>query len=87
MAIKAADQITVLDVSDAYSIMLTSETYTFIGGSGGATAGMSCETEAVAFCGSNQCSSVSVTAADIVTPTGISASVTNNRCRGRCNDQ
>ena len=78
MAIKAADQITVLDVSDAYSIMLTSETYTFIGGSGGATAGMSCETEAVAFCGSNQCSSVSVTAADIVTPTGISASVTNN---------
>lgn len=78
MAIKAADQLTILDVSDAYSIMLTSETYTFIGGTSGAETGVSCETEAVAFCGSNQCSTVNVTAADIVTPTGISASVTNN---------
>ena len=64
MAIKSADQITIVDVTDAYSVILTSETYTFVGGSGGVAAGQSCTTEAVAFCGSNQCSSVNVTAAD-----------------------
>ena len=78
MAIKATGELTILDVSDAYSIMLTSETYTFIGGTGGVAAGATCETEAVAFCGTNQCSTVNVTAADITTPTGITASVTNN---------
>lgn len=78
MAIKSADQITIIDVTDAYSVILTSETYTFVGGSGGVAAGQSCTTEAVAFCGSNQCSSVNVTAADIVCPTGISARVENS---------
>lgn len=78
MAIKSADQITIVDVTDAYSVILTSETYTFVGGSGGVAAGQSCTTEAVAFCGSNQCSSVNVTAADIVCPTGISARVENS---------
>ena len=29
--IKAADQVTVLDVTDAYSVILTSEAYTFVG--------------------------------------------------------
>lgn len=29
--IKAADQITVLDVSDAYNVVLSSEAYTFLG--------------------------------------------------------
>ena len=49
MAIKSADQITIIDVTDAYSVMLTSEAYTFVGGSGGVAAGASCSTEAVAF--------------------------------------
>lgn len=31
MAIKSADQITIIDVTDAYSVMLTSEAYTFVG--------------------------------------------------------
>lgn len=78
MAIKSADQITILDVTDAYSVMLTSEAYTFIGGTGGVGANQSCSTEAVAFCGQNQCASVAVTAGDIVCPTGISASVSNS---------
>lgn len=78
MAIKSADQITIVDVTDAYSVMLTSEAYTFVGGSSGVGAGQSCTTEAVAFCGSNQCSAVNVTAADIVCPTGISATVENS---------
>lgn len=75
MAIKSADQITIIDVTDAYSVMLTSEAYTFVGGSGGVAAGASCSTEAVAFCGTNQCPVVNVTASDIVCPTGVSATV------------
>ena len=78
MAIKSTDQITIIDVTDAYSVMLTSEAYTFIGGTNGVAAGASCTTEAVAFCGTNQCSAVNVTAADIVCPTGISATVENS---------
>lgn len=78
MAIKAADQLTIIDVTDAYSVMLTSEAYTFVGGTDGVASGQTCTTEAVAFCGTNQCTSVSVTAADIVCPTGISAAVANS---------
>lgn len=78
MAIKSQGQITVIDVTDAYSVMLTSEAYTFVGGTGGVGSGQTCTTEAVAFCGTNQCSSVSVTAGDIVCPTGISAAVSNS---------
>ena len=78
MAIKSADQITIVDVTDAYSVMLTSEAYTFVGGISGAAAGLTCETEAVAFCGTNQCSAVSVDSKNIICPTGISASVANS---------
>ena len=78
MAIKSANQITIVDVTDAYSVMLTSEAYTFVGGTSGAAAGQTCSTEAVAFCGTNQCASVNVVAADIVCPTGISAAVDNS---------
>lgn len=78
MAVKSADQITIVDVTDAYSVILTSETYTFIGNTTGVASGASCATQAVAFCGTNQCSSVSVTAGDIQCPTGISASVSNS---------
>lgn len=78
MAIKSADQITIVDVTDAYSVMLTSEAYTFIGGTSGTATGLTCTTEAVAFCGTNQCSSVSVTASAITCPTGISATVANS---------
>jgi hypothetical protein len=78
MAVKATNQVTLIDVTDAYSVMLTSESYTFVGGTGGVGSGQTCTTEAVAFCGSNQCSSVAVTAADISCPTGISATVENS---------
>lgn len=78
MAIKSADQITIVDVTDAYSVILTSEAYTFIGGTTGVASGATCSTQAVAFCGSTQCTTVSVTQNNITCPTGISASVTNN---------
>lgn len=76
--IKASDQITVIDVTDAYSIVLTSETYTFIGGTTGVSAGQFCSTEAAVYCGQNQCSKVSVNQSSVTCPTGISATVTNN---------
>lgn len=78
MAVKSADQITIIDVTDAYSVILTSEAYTFVGGTSGVASGNTCSTQAVAFCGASQCQTVSVTQADITCPTGISASVTNN---------
>ena len=74
MAIKAGDQITIVDVTDAYSVILSSEAYTFVGGVSGATSG-NCTTEVSALCGSNLCSSVIVSTSDITCPAGISASV------------
>lgn len=76
--IKSADQITIVDVTDAYSIILTSEAYTFVGGTSGVASGKSCSTQAVAFCGTNQCTSVNVVKDNIVCPTGISAAVSGN---------
>lgn len=78
MAIKSADQITIVDITDAYSVMLTSEAYTFVGGTSGAAAGLTCTTQAVAFCGSNQCSVITIDSSAITCPTGISASVANS---------
>lgn len=78
MAIKSADQITIIDVTDAYSVMLTSESYTFVGEVNGTATGLTCSTQAVAYCGTNRCSTVSVATANITCPTGISATVTNS---------
>lgn len=78
MAIKASDQISIVDVTDAYSVTLTSEAYTFVGGTSGVTSGNSCSTQAVAYCGTNLCTSVTVDSSKITCPTGISASVSNS---------
>ena len=78
MAIKSADQITIVDVTDAYSIILTSEAYTFVGNSTGTAVGLTCSTQAVAYCGKTQCSSVTINQSDIICPVGISASVTGS---------
>lgn len=78
MAIKSADQITIVDVTDAYSIILTSEAYTFVGNSTGTTVGLTCSTQAVAYCGKTQCSSVTINQSEIICPVGISASVTGS---------
>ena len=48
MAIKGSAQATLIDVTDAYSVMLTSEAYTFQGNSEGAPAGATCSTDIVA---------------------------------------
>lgn len=76
MAIKSQDQITIVDITDAYSVILTSEAYTFVGGTSGVVSGNTCTTQAVAFCGSTQCTSVTI--GTVVCPTGISSSISNN---------
>lgn len=78
MAIKSADQITIFDVTDAYSVMLTSEAYTFVGNTIGAPSGLSCSTEAAAFHGKDQCSELTVNKDNIILPAGFSATVENN---------
>lgn len=78
MAVKASSQVTLIDVSDSYSVTLTSEAYTFTGGTSGAASGLTCSTQAQAYCGTSQCTSVSITASAITCPTGITAAVTNN---------
>lgn len=78
MAIRATGQATIIDVTDAYSIILTSEAYTFPGTTSGASAGQKCATQAVAYCGQNQCPVVVVDAKSIICPTGITAAVTDS---------
>lgn len=74
MATKAADQISIIDITDSYTIMLTSEAYTFVGDINYALAG-SCDTTVIAYQGSD---SIPATVGDCVCPTGVTASVANN---------
>ena len=76
MAIKASNQVSLLDITDAYSVTLTSETYTFMGDTSGAPSGLTCTTQVLAYCGANQCLEVNVL--DVTCPTGISATISNN---------
>lgn len=76
MAVKASSQISMIDVTDAYSVILTSEAYAFTGNTSGAQAGLTCTTQVVAFCGQKSCISLNVS--NISCPTGITATVSNN---------
>ena len=70
MAIKAQTQQTLVDLTDAYSVHLTSEAYTFPGTVSAAIAG-SCTTQVVAYRGDE---AVGVTIGSMTCPTGISVS-------------
>ncbi|MGO5267445.1 collagen-like triple helix repeat-containing protein [Parafannyhessea umbonata] len=71
MAVKAADQVSIVDVTDAYSVILTSEAYTFLGTTTAAKPG-SCTTQVVCMQGG---SAVGFKVGTITCPTGVSASV------------
>lgn len=71
MAVKAADQVSIVDVTDAYSVILTSEAYTFLGTTTAAKPG-SCTTQVVCMQGG---SAVGFKIGSITCPTGVSASV------------
>ena len=75
MAIKAKDQVTVTDITDAYSVILTNEAYTFVGNTSGAPSGLSCSIQVVAYQGSTSVQKVSVT---VTPPSGITANIADN---------
>ena len=76
MAIKSVDQISIVDVTDAYSVILTSETHAFPGTTNAAKVG-STATQIIAMQGSAQIP-CSVTVSEIVKPTGVTVSSDSN---------
>ena len=76
MAIKSADQISIVDLTDGYSVILTSDGYTFPGSTSAATAG-SCTTQVLAMCGSSQVPAA-VDLSAVTKPTGITVTKDNN---------
>lgn len=75
MAVKAAAQETVFDLTDAYSIMLTSESYTFNGNTSGVPAGKSCSTQVVSYLGGTPKKS---NISKVTCPVGISVAIKEN---------
>ena len=70
MAVKAADQVSIVDVTDAYNVILTSETYTFPGTTTTAKSA-NATTQVIAMLGGSE---VGFSIGDITCPTGVSAS-------------
>lgn len=73
MAIKSSDQISIVDVTDAYSVILTSESHTFPGSTSAAKAG-STTTQIIAMCGANQVAA-SALVSEMTIPAGVTVSV------------
>ena len=69
MAIKSSDQISIVDLTDGYSVILTNDSFTFAGGVSSANAG-STTTTVVAMCGAAQVAA-SVDLNDVVKPSGV----------------
>ena len=76
MAIRSVDQISIIDVTDAYSVILTSESHVFPGTTNAAKAG-SATTQIIALQGSAQVP-CSVTVSEITKPAGVTVSSDNN---------
>lgn len=69
MAIRSSDQISIVDITDAYSVILTNDSYTFPGTTNAAKAG-SCTTQVIAMRGSEQIPAT-VNLSNVTKPTGI----------------
>lgn len=76
MAIRSSDQISLVDLTDGYSVILTNDSYTFAGSTSAAKAG-STTTTVIAMCGANQVAA-QVNNSSIVAPTGVTTSVDND---------
>ena len=70
MAIKAINQIDVIDLTDGYSVILTNDSHTFLGTTTSVNGTQTTTTQAMALCGNEQ---VPCTVGTITCPTGISA--------------
>ena len=69
MAIRSSDQISIVDLTDGYSVMLTNDSHTFLGDTSKAIAA-STQTTVIAMCGASQVAA-SVNLDDVVKPTGV----------------
>ena len=76
MAIKSVDQISIVDVTDAYSVILTSEAHAFPGTTNAAKAG-STTTQIIAMQGASQIP-CTVTVSEITKPAGVTVSSDSN---------
>lgn len=76
MAVRSADQISIVDLTDAYSVILTNDSYTFPGTINAAKAG-SCTTQIIAMRGSEQIPAT-VDLAAVTKPTGITVTKDQN---------
>ena len=76
MAIKSSDQISIVDLTDGYSVILTNDSYTFAGSTTAANAG-STTTTVVAMCGASQVAA-SVNLDDVVKPAGVTVTKDTN---------
>ncbi len=76
MGIKASNQVTVVDVTDAFSVNLTSDSYTFVGDTNGAAAGLTCMTQVIAYCGTELCQKIYIEGVNC--PPEISATISDN---------
>ena len=76
MAIKSSDQISIVDITDAYSVILTNDSYTFLGTTNAAKAG-SCTTQVIAMRGSEQIAAT-VDLSKVTKPTGITVTKDTN---------
>jgi hypothetical protein len=70
MAVKSSNQITLIDLTDAYSVILTNDNHTWIGDTDSVKNTQSTTTQVMALCGSEQ---VPCTVGTISPPNGISA--------------
>ena len=69
MAVKASNQITLIDLTDGYSVILTNDSYTFLGDTEGVAGTQTTKCQIQAMCGSEV---VPCTVGSITTPTGLS---------------
>ena len=76
MAIRSSDQISIVDLTDGYSVILTNDSYTFAGSTSAANAG-STTTTIVAMCGATQVAA-SVDLNDVVKPSGVTVTKDTN---------
>ena len=69
MAIRSSDQISIVDLTDGYSVVLTNDSHTFLGDTSSAIAA-STQTTVIAMCGASQVAA-SVNLDDVVKPSGV----------------
>lgn len=76
MGVKASNQVTVVDVTDSFYVNLSSDSYTFIGGTNGAVPGLTCSTYVTAYCGTELCQKIYIEGVNC--PPEISATIIDN---------